>query len=498
MFKLIFSKKRINIVTLAFIVVIFTTIFCIGIKKGMPPGGDSNIYIMDVYTIVNNNYNFPNDNINSYLGRPLYESPLNSTAILLLYDFTGLKIESSLFIFYQLFLVVLILLLVYIISARLAGPLAGLISSMLLLNFYGLYFLFNSSTIANFLAICYVSFFIFLLVKNKLNYWQYIFLFLIIGLNLYLTHKSLTFVLFLATVFVLKIIDFKSLIKLLKNRRKITLILVSLLALVIIATVIIYFWPTVVNNIKSTSASAPDRFRNKLSFADYIDNINIINIILLIIFFVSCLISKTKYCSKDAIKFMLIWILISIAASLSPYFGIYIYNYRLLYMIWPFLMVLASIGLVFILRNMIKKIKTKIVIISLIIISIVIFSANINYQVFIKTNLVNKNQLQGFEFIRNNSSYGDSVLTNVNDSYPFYVSIATRKIIESEINEKVLEDVQYLRNNNIKYLAVMAGNVNNISLDKYKTFINQHPSLYQLKMENSSMLVYKVNDSVIY
>ncbi|MDP2683935.1 MAG: hypothetical protein Q8P20_02655 [bacterium] len=451
---------------------------------GTPIGSDANVYIMDSYSKIESGDYFTRY-YSDYLNRSLYESPVHSLILIFTHKISGLGIEYPIFNIYQYTILVLIFLLIYIITNLLFDNVTGILATISSLGFYGLYFLFYSSTIANFSGVL-----IFLLLLLSFLIFKYRFQLFIIPIGLlllYFTHKSLSFIFGLFTIIGILII-YSPLLwkKFLKLNVKLK-ILICILLILIISISIVYLIIPLKNTINPTNFDESGRFRELIQISTYF---NVVGALMSIFFLMAPFIIKGLKLSvrkKIVINAMYIWVLLGIIFSLLPYFGIYFFSSRMFYMVWPFVYIISSFTFIYFVKKLPKILQS--IIISIFIILVFYTSFTINSQIAEKTKFITESQVTALQFLKNNSKYGDTILTNENDIHPFNISVATRTFIRigyDNIPKSLSTD--YLIQNGIKYIYITDG-------DRYGHQIYEYEQIIKLLIDVE--IIYNNDENLI-
>lgn len=478
-------------VVLAIGLLLATSIICVGLKPGSPPGGDSSVYILDAHYIIDQGGRLPQNNYNPYAQRPMYESPINSILLVLLNRMTGLTIEYPLFTIYQVILVMEMLILLGIVVRRLTGGRSAQVLAMILgLNFYGLLFLFNSSTIANFLGFISVLLIMFIFYCQRFRPWAWLFL-AVIMVNLYFAHRSLSFVFVAIAALLLLCLNVRKWWSFIKKANAKIVIIVG----VIIASVSIKLWPLfssmLVYNYKNSDALSGDRFAQRIGFDGYISNLKEINILFIIIGIVFILRQKLKKENTREFTPALVWVFVGIGLTLLSYVGINFYFSRMLYMIWPGLFIIVLVGLRSILVSTRRSTFFKTTIIALLVVQAVLYSTQQNSYIASRTNFVNPDQIAALGYVKQHTQPGSVILANNSEIVPFDNSIATRLFKHYDITSDRITDKTWLRQNNISMLFITIGDATGKKLTELNKIVDG-TKMYTLVFTNKSVKIYQL------
>ncbi|XOU94764.1 MAG: hypothetical protein ACNFW9_01725 [Candidatus Kerfeldbacteria bacterium] len=485
------TKKSKNIIlSIVIIIAVISFLFIITMQynvSGSPMGGDSSVYIMDAYSKMETGDYFTRYH-SDYLQRSLYESPIHSLILIVVNKITGLDIEYPLFTVYQYLLVILIFVFTYVLTRYLFDDKIAVLAMISSLSFTGFYFLFYSSTVANFLGILIVL--IMLIGMLKLTTKQ-LFILIPVGiLLLFFTHKSLTFIFSLFTamcLFFWYIPTIWNNFKKLRPKLRSTIILVLV---IIIFIVFAFFLLPLLDNVNRLNYSESGNFRAEITFSTYVA---IVGGIMSLFFIVSPFIFKKNIFSKrkrivfSAIYF---WVLLGIIFSLLPYIGIYFYSSRMLYMIWPFIYIISSYAFLTLLKPLLKTQRVLILIIFIVLVSRTTIVTN--KDIATRTIFIDESQVKALQYLKNQSSYGDTILTNYNNIHPFNIAISTR--VFSRVDYSYFSDVlngDYLSEYDFSYIYITTGDTNGYTIKHYSNLIIGRDNIEQIYSDDKNIL-YKI------
>jgi len=485
------SKKIISLIIpyimLIGVFVLFFILTLPNLIEGVPPGGDSNVYIMDSYSQLETNSYFSRY-YSEYLGRNLYESPIHSLILITMHKITGLDIEYPLFSIYQYGLIMLIFLLIFLITKKLFNIYSAIITTFSILAFNGFYFLFYSSTVANFFGTVLILLALLAILTLPIKKLYFIIALLLIAL--FFTHKSLTFIFALLTIAVYFGLHIKKIYKwFLGLNLRLKLFVLILLSIILIT--FIYFYMPITNIINPEIYSTTGRFRGEISFSSYIGSVGGVMVAFFLIF---PFINKYKVYSKRklyVLYLIYIWIFWGIIFSLLPYFGVYFYSYRMFYMIWP----LVYIPVIFCFLTLLKRLskKYKALLITLFFIFIFCTAIMSNQSISNSTIFINENQVSSLQYIKEHTLYGERILTNINNIHPYNISVATRVFVKRYYDDFPLAlEVDYLKENKISYIFIAEGDKKGVKLSKYDLLLKDVEYLRKVNL-NKETLVYQVN-----
>ncbi|MEK7636847.1 MAG: hypothetical protein AAB402_00450 [Patescibacteria group bacterium] len=471
-------------------IALIATIFGLSLKAGTPPGGDSSVYILDARFILNHGGRLPTDNNNAYVRRPMYESPVNSLLLVVLNRLTGLDIEYPLFSTLQMILVMEMLVLLGIVIGRSTGSQAiQVVGTVLGLNFYGLFFLFNSSTIANFLGFINILLvaLTFYCLPIRPRSWSVL---VIVLVSLYFTHRSLSFIYFVVAMMIIVGLRASSWWSLLKPINKKIMLLIGVLVAGALMKLVPIVRSMIIYNYHNSDAISGDRFAQKIVFEQYITNLREINIVLFLFAFVYLLRTMKKRSSTRILSPAVVWTLVGISLTLLAYLGIYFYYGRFLYMVWPGLIIVVVIGLHYILCTTRMSKFLRPLIVCIILSQAVIYAVQTNSYVAAHTNFVGPDQVAALKFIKDNSTVGSIVLGNISEIAPFDVSISNRLFIHQDISRGVLTDANWLADNDISMLFITIGDIDGKKFSELSRLVKA-TNRFTLEYANQSAEVYR-------
>lgn len=479
-----FAKNLLPYVILFFVISILLLLVCPNIKEGVPPGSDANIYIMDAYSRLETHKYFERY-YSDYLGRSTYESPIHSVVLVGLHKITGLNIEYPLFMIYQSFLLVLIFILSFFLAKKLFNSYVAAVLSLLLLAFNGLYFLIYSSTVANFLGINLVLLLMLMILSLKTK--SLIFLVPLVLILLYFSHKSLTFILTLATLILMFGVYAKRIIKSFLQFHIVLKVTLGILFCVALFLLIKYFYQPFSQILMSESFGDPSRFREKISFENYLAIIGeILSVFFIISFF---LIRKeiTDYRKKIVLTSIFIFVLLAISFSLLPYFGVYLFSYRMLYMVWPLIYIPIAFALYILIQRAGKRYS--LVFFVLLFVFFLQEAKVTNDSTAERTIFISDQQVVALRFLKANSSFGDKVLINSTKIHPFNISVATRVFInstydtfESDLNKINLQD------KGISHIVITEGDKSGKSVVEYLALAQERDYLAEIYRDDQTII----------
>ncbi|MBI2589464.1 hypothetical protein HYW32_00295 [Candidatus Berkelbacteria bacterium] len=404
-------------------------------SKPTPPGADANTYIIDAVEAVRAHRLLPTHEGIAPYGRVPYESPLPVALLSGLWYLTGgqLDFDYPLFSLLELGILVAIATVLGLLAKRLDGLIAAI--PILLATSFGMLFLINSATLANFLAFLIVGCVaLFLTRKRRLS--AVLLIYLLTGILLYLTHKSLSFMLFVPvaviTFFMFAWPERKTLLH--KIRRKWWLIFVFVVA----NGVALWRWPELIRApwqtieyiVSVPTYWEPGPFREFITLPGYVVALGL-PLSLLALFGLGVVIKKNNQMRRQALIFSVTWVLVSFALSFLPRVGFYFYPSRFLYESIPFLAVAGAIGL-----NALLKIKARplaLTLVTAILIFPIPYAQEMNARIATGSNYMTLEHLKSVSDLQAIIQQDEHIISNVSLVSTYFLSALQRPMTQRAI-----------------------------------------------------------------
>lgn len=414
------TKKTYEILSLVGVVILAVAIYYPTLQKPIPTGNDASTYISDARWIVQHQQVLKPYQDTGH-GLYAYPSPLTDYNLVVFHYLFGFEIMYPLMSWYQLFLIIFLVLSCYIVGRK-YSPIVGILYPLFTITSYSIIRLFVGSTVSNILAFIYINvFFLWLIKLTETKKRRYVFLMIATVIILFLTHGYLSAPLFIPVVALYIIgsvlLDANKRQHLKDNISRLQTwqrLVIALIIMGLIGTVSIYYNRILVEGLSAFTKEAPtgDRFRSAIKFDQYGAYLGSVQAIL------GALGAWFYLKDKKNRGFPLllpIWWLVCLALLMQgTRLGFTFYYERFLFLGGPFLSFLAAYGSSTIIGKKSKITRIGIFSAMLLTVLVIIDGVQQTNRLYASSNLVNPDHISALAVVKQNSDPEDIILSNIN------------------------------------------------------------------------------------
>lgn len=504
--------------------IILLTIFCISVLmywpviiKPVPPGVDAAVYLNDVRWILNN-HKLLKSNQPTYHGSSAYPAPLTDLNIVLLHLATNLDLVAPLFTLYQILLILLLLASSYLVGQIYSKTMSFLLP-VAILGSFSIIRLFVGSTISNLLAFVYMNMiFVFICSFIKTKRVGSLFGIFFFSSGLYLTHNYLSAPIFIPTLVVyllfLLIVDKKfrsatrSLFIGLRPYLKVALFIGFLFLMFVVVKAYLPIIKEARHAFLNTTIFTV--FRKPIHLNELGPYFGTFSYGIAIIGLAAYLVKKSNFLTHKSL--WIFWIVVLLSLLQLYRIGVNFFYERLVFLGAIAISLFASYAVDSLRESAHKQFYKYGVIVTLFITTLIVTGTNQINTLYLNSNKINADQIEGLTILRKVSTIQDVVYSQVNGVSETYhdMMVSDRDIVyfptiqrncikgslacEAFTTPKDFQSKNFFHKNNIKFFLFLKPNMEgNVYLDRLVAQYQSDPA-YSMLFQKASISVFYLNN----